>query len=570
MEIYPKDDILFFFIPHELEEREEVVDLLRSSYNLCVRQESYNGGWILVIIHPPGCEKEQCVLQHKSHGLDLELKMVDSVWTLVINNLFVFSKMASELHADFAYRLEKTLCKFRKRSVAMEFVVYEPQGYEPQKKTNSCQTENSIQVANDARRLSLEKEKRKSLEVANEKLQKELRDTSRALKVSNEKCKNVIEKSNKKAKSGKKKHSLVVAEKNGLERENKLLKQDLSRMSTEADKLKEEIACLKRERSSLKRDRSSLERERSSLADKMEQMDLTGKVSSLEQKLKSATEKLEAEQGKSQEKTALVENMSKNLKIKQKENEILKSVYEKTKQSYYNTKERTNKLEEALENTQIMAVVSMLYWDVARNVFEEALDCDNFTPICNKIAKSILSSCEIFAEDGVTFSEEVILQIKMYAFYISRSHLSIDIEKSKSLFEQLTIHMKQFYFHVPEKPLKLSGNGKKKEEVAIKHYIVNGDIPGHFTTTSTRLGVVDHFTLRDAQEFLNKQAQIPPLTPMIWFIGKFEGVKFDFVNQLEPKRKLLDVKHKLKKGEEIYYSSLFMELAEEGAERVPK
>ena len=234
--------------------------------------------------------------------------------------------------------------------------------------------------------------------------------------------------------------------------------------------------------------------------------------------------------------------------------------------------ERTHKqIGRSPENTQIMAVVSMLYWEVARNVFEEALDCDNFTPICNKIAKSILSSCEIFAEDGVTFSEEVILQIKMYAFYISRSHLSIDIEKSKSLFEQLTIHMKQFYFHVPEKPLKLSGNGKKKEEVAIKHYIVNGDIPGHFATTSTRLGVVDYFTLREAQEFLNKQAQIPPLTPMIWFIGKFEGVKFVVVDQLEPKRKLLDVKHKLKKGEEIYYSSLLMELAEEeGAERVPK
>ena len=121
---------------------------------------------------------------------------------------------------------------------------------------------------NHARRLSLEEEKRKSLEVANEKLQKELRDVSRALKVSNEKCKNVIEKSNKKAKSGKKKHSLVVAEKNGLERENKLLKQDLSQMSTEVDKLKEEIDCLKRERSSLKRDRSSLERERSSLQTK--------------------------------------------------------------------------------------------------------------------------------------------------------------------------------------------------------------------------------------------------------------------------------------------------------------
>ena len=211
-------------------------------------------------------------------------------------------------------------------------------------------------------------------------------------------------------------------------------------------------------------------------------MDLTGEVSSLEQKLKSATEKLEAEQGKPK-KTALVENMSKiENKTKRKRNSQISVRKDETKLLQH---ERTHKqIGRSPGNTQIMAVVSMLYWDVARNVFEEALDCDNFTPIC---------------------------------------------------------------------------------EVAIQHYIVNGDIPGHFATTSTRLGVVDYFTLREAQEFLNKQAQIPPLTPMIWFIGKFEGVKFEFVDQLEPKRKLLDVKHKLKKGEEIYYSSLFMELAEEGA-----
>ena len=548
MEIYPKDDILFFYIPVELEEREEVVDLLRSSYNLCVRQESYNGGWILVIIQPPGCDKEECVLQHKSHGMDVELKMGDSVWTLVINNLYVFSKDASELDPEFAYRLKETSYKFRKHTVSTEFVVYEPQ--KKKKKANSCQTENSIQVANDARRLSLEREK-KRLEVANEKLQEELRDTSRALKFSKDKCKNIIEKFNKKAKSGKTKHSLVVAEKNGLQRQNKLLKQDLSRVSTEAERLKEEIACLKRDNSSL--------------ANKMEQISIAREMEhTLEQKLKRVTEKLETEQGKSQEKTVLMENMSKNLKIKQKENNILKAVYQKTKESYHNTKENMKKLEESLENAHIMAVISMLYWEVARNVFEDTLDCENFTPICNKISKSILSSCDMISEDGITFSTEVIMQIRMYGFYLARSHISTDIEKSRSLFEQLTMHNKQFYFIVPEKqPVKLNGKGKKKEEVPIKHYIVNGDLPGHFTTTEMRLGVVDHFTLRDTQEFLNKQAQIPPYTPMVWFIGKFVDEKFEFVNQLEPKLKLLDVKHKLMDGQEIYYSSLFMELAEE-------
>ena len=66
-----KDDILFFFIPHELEEREEVVDLLRSSYNLCVRQESYNGGWILVIIHPPGLRRNNAFFSIRAMGWTL-------------------------------------------------------------------------------------------------------------------------------------------------------------------------------------------------------------------------------------------------------------------------------------------------------------------------------------------------------------------------------------------------------------------------------------------------------------------------------------------------------------------
>ena len=588
MNIWHRNDVLFFYIPMELEELEQAVQLLRSGYNQCARQERYEKGWMLVIVQPPGAKKEQCIFQHKVEGVELELKPTDSGWTLIINNLHVYSKDPAELSPQFAYRLVTTTYKppFRKDHIDTEFVVYEPRN-----QTNGSQVENDIHsnMQKDAgvmraRILSLEREK-KSLETANktlqEKARKALNEANETCKTLEEKCKTLEEKCktleekcghlnvkcnhlndkcislSKKGKSGKKKHSLVVAEKSGLQRENKRLENELRKLTTEAERLNEEVCFLKSDRTTV-----TMEMERLSLKEE----ERTKEMSSLEQKLKSTIEQLEAEK----EKTILTETISKNLKIKEKENNILREVYQKTKESgkkaeaaLKHTQNAAKKAEDALENNTIMAIIPMLYWEVAKNVLGDVLECEQMSKMGNMVAKHILTSCDVYAEDGITFSEDVVFQIRLYGFYLARSHLRSDIEKSRSFYKQFSCHLEQFNFVVPEKPVKPSGRGKKKENVTVKRYIVKGDLPDHFTTTSLRLMVVDQFTLTDAQEFLNKQAGLPPLIPMVWFIGKFKGKIFEVVVQLEPNRKLLEVKHELKAGEEIYYSSLFMVEEEE-------
>ena len=84
--------------------------------------------------------------------------------------------------------------------------------------------------------------------------------------------------------------------------------------------------------------------------------------------------------------------------------------------------------------------------------------------------------------------------------------------------------MLDFEFIPPEEEAKVSGKGKKKTKVHtkvhIKHYYDKGDIEGHYRTTTTCLNVMDHTTIQDAQEVLNKAVNLPALTPMVWFVGK--------------------------------------------------
>ena len=105
MEIWRLNSILFFFVPGQLEETDQVVALLRG-FNQVVRKEKYKEGWMLVLIHP--ALSNQFSIHHKMDDIELEIKKDCGVWTMVINNLSVFHTHPSKLSKEFPYSAHVT------------------------------------------------------------------------------------------------------------------------------------------------------------------------------------------------------------------------------------------------------------------------------------------------------------------------------------------------------------------------------------------------------------------------------------------------------------------------------
>ena len=183
-------------------------------------------------------------------------------------------------------------------------------------------------------------------------------------------------------------------------------------------------------------------------------------MSSLEQKLKSTIEQLEAERRNHFDRDHL-----ENLKIKEKENIFSekyirkrKNAARKTEDALKHTRTRRRK-EDALENNTIMAIIPMLYWGP-----------ETYLEMCWNVNKNEhgqhgrqkhLNSCDVYAEDGITFSEDVVFQIGCTGFTWPVL-IFVLTSKSRSFYKQMSCHLKQFNFVVPEKPVKPSDEGKKR------------------------------------------------------------------------------------------------------------
>ena len=123
MEIWRLNSILFFFVPGQLEETDQVVALLRG-FNQVVRKEKYKEGWMLVLIHP--ALSNQFSIHHKMDDIELEIKkiVVSGPWlsTTVSSTRTLRSYRKSFL---FGAR-HKLQGSFSKETITSEFAVYQP------------------------------------------------------------------------------------------------------------------------------------------------------------------------------------------------------------------------------------------------------------------------------------------------------------------------------------------------------------------------------------------------------------------------------------------------------------
>ena len=585
MEIWRLNSILFFFVPGQLEETDQVVALLRG-FNQVVRKEKYKEGWMLVLIHP--ALSNQFSIHHKMDDIELEIKKDCGVWTMVINNLSVFHTHPSKLSKEFPYSAHVTNYKapFRKETITSEFVVYQqPKTLdELQAKVDQIERENhrlrvdrekaicnlnTLQRQTDlcmrtsARDLGTIREQQNNLQQEHAKLKDEYNNLQRKLDALKKQQTKESKAKKKQIAKFKKEKVILAAERDSFRETAQALTDDLARLEEEVERLRNSegrAEQLSRAFEQLKTDRDETlvgakSTEQELKATKQQLKHTEQQLSEMKGVHQRVKKELRDAKKNETERSAVMEEISANLKEKERENVILKDLFQKTKQSLKDA-------ECAMEYCQITAVRSLLYWESTKHIFGDLLGCESFHATAETIAEIIVKKCNIMNAKHQTLSDEVVFHTGVYGYYLAETHLKDCTAYSRAFFDQLRGLMLDFEFIPPEEEAKVSGKGKKKTKVHtkvhIKHYYDKGDIEGHYRTTTTCLNVMDHTTIQDAQEVLNKAVNLPALTPMVWFVGK-EGDDPFFVRHVSFASKVMEVVQSLKAGESLYFSSLNME-----------
>ena len=291
----------------------------------------------------------------------------------------------------------------------------------------------------------------------------------------------------------------------------------------------------------------------------------------LEKKVKELSSNFFELKKQEKETNAMLEQMTKNDKAlkeeiakKTKENEVLRVVYNKTKESgnealkkaktkEMQAREEMEYQEDAMKNQMFAAAVTTFYWEILKIILGDAVDNTKYREIANSIIHDILKTTNMVDEDQTEFTDEFFLQTRLHASYVAENTLHEDTTKSNAYFVQLRAHLDDFHFIVPPKPKKISTNNKKKKIVNIVRYAQHGNI-------RKELKVYDHSTLEDVQEVLNKSKKLPPLTPMVFFAGKIKNNnKFMISHTFSLKDLVMKSITNLQNNERLYFSSVIMD-----------
>ena len=156
------------------------------------------------------------------------------------------------------------------------------------------------------------------------------------------------------------------------------------------------------------------------------------------------------------ERSAVMEEISANLKEKERKNVILNDLFQKTNKSAKNA-------ENAMEYCQKTAVIARLYWESAKTILGDVLESESFSVMADTIAEIIMEKCEIMNAEEQTLSDEVVFHTKVYGYYLAETHLKECTAYSRAFFEQLRRQVVDSNSSRRKKKQRFRGKARKRQ-----------------------------------------------------------------------------------------------------------